>query len=152
MPELAFEFEYFAKLSRADFGPGPFGNRVLYRGSGGGTVKGARLNGFLEAPGGDWFLSGSDGFGRVDVRANIRTIDGAFVYLQYLGLVKLTPAVVAMLSGEPVPTGDEGQYFFIHPRLETGDARYAWVNQTMFLGEGRVSVGPRVDYRVYRVE
>jgi Protein of unknown function (DUF3237) len=38
------------------------------------------------------------------------------------------PAVVAMLSGEPVPTSDEGQYFFLHPRLETGDARYAWVN------------------------
>ena len=28
MPELAFEFAYFAELSRADFGPGPFGHRV----------------------------------------------------------------------------------------------------------------------------
>ena len=45
-----------------------------------------------------------------------------------------------------------GQYFFTNPRLETGDERYKWVNQTQFLGQGRLVPGPTVEYRVYRVE
>jgi hypothetical protein len=40
----------------------------------------------------------------------------------------------------------------LHPRLETGDQRYKWVNQTQFLGQGRLVPGPTVEYRVYRVE
>jgi len=105
----------------------------------------------MEGPGGDWFLSGADGYGRIDVRSNIRTVDDALIYMQYHGLVRLSPAVLTMLDGEPDPGGENDQYFFISPRLETGDPRYLWVNQTMFLGEGRVSAGPRVDYSIYRV-
>src|SRR6476620_5723316 len=98
MPELALEFEFFAQLASADFGAGPFGQRVLFRGTGGGTVKGGRLNGVMEGPGGDWFLSGADGYGRIDVRSNIRTVDDALIYVQYHGLVRLTPAVLTMLN------------------------------------------------------
>ena len=36
-------------------------------------------------------------------------------------------------------------------RMETGDERYFWVNQTMFIGEGKFAPGPRVEYRVYRL-
>jgi hypothetical protein len=36
-------------------------------------------------------------------------------------------------------------------RLETGDERYAWVNQTLFVADGRVHPGPVVEYRVHRV-
>ena len=65
------------------------------------------------------------------------------------GLVELT----AVLGGGDTPTGYGDQYFFTQPRLETGDERYAWVNRTMFLGEGRLLPGPRVEYRVHhRVE
>ena len=32
------------------------------------------------------------------------------------------------------------------------DERYQWVNQTQFIGEGRLVAGPTVEYRVYRVE
>jgi hypothetical protein len=64
------------------------------------------------------------------------------------GLVELT----AVLGGGDTPTGYGDQYFFTQPRLETGDERYAWVNRTMFLGEGRLLPGPRAEYRVHRVE
>jgi hypothetical protein len=37
------------------------------------------------------------------------------------------------------------------PRLETGDPRYEWVNQTVFVAEGRLHRGPVVEYRVFRV-
>lgn len=44
------------------------------------------------------------------------------------------------------------RYFFTNPRLECSDERYAWVNTTMFVGEGRLVAGPAVEYRVYRLE
>ena len=36
-------------------------------------------------PGGDWFLVGHDDCGRLDVRANIKTVDDALIYVQYFG-------------------------------------------------------------------
>lgn len=35
--------------------------------------------------------------------------------------------------------------------METGDARYAWVNTSLFVGEGRAIEGLGVEYRVARV-
>ena len=43
------------------------------------------------------------------------------------------------------------QYFRSAPRLETGDPRYAWVNRTLFVAEGRMPGVRGVEYRVYRV-
>lgn len=34
---------------------------------------------------------------------------------------------------------------------ETGDDRYAWMTQALWVGEGRVLPGPAVEYRLYRV-
>jgi Protein of unknown function (DUF3237) len=151
MPELAFEFEFSAQLGRADFGAGPFGRRVLFRGTGGGIVHGDRLEGVMDGPGADWFLSGADGYGRIDVRSNIRTTDDALIYMQYHGLVRLTPAALTMLNGEPDPAPTTISISSPRPVWKPATLRYLWVNQTMFLGEGQVSTEPRVDYRIYRV-
>jgi len=151
MPRLICEFSFGTDLEVHDFGPGPYGHRQLVHGTGGGKVTGDRLNGCLMPPGGDWFLVGDDQGGRLDCRANIKTDDDALIYVQYLGILVLTPDVTAMLAGHNAePAGGE-QYFFTNPRLETGDERYAWVNHTMFLAQGRISPGPRVDYTVYRL-
>jgi hypothetical protein len=42
------------------------------------------------------------------------------------------------------------QYFRITPQFGTGYPRYAWLNQSVFVAEGRVGPG-RVKYKVYRV-
>lgn len=55
----------------------------------------------------------------------------------------------AMETGGETGYGD--QYFRTAPRMETGDPRYAWVNQSLFVGEGRVYPGLGVQYRVSRV-
>lgn len=56
-----------------------------------------------------------------------------------------------MLGGQnSVGFGD--QYFFVARYLETGDGRYEWVNRTQFLGQGRLSTEPNVEYRVFRVD
>jgi hypothetical protein len=63
----------------------------------------------------------------------------------------MTPAFIALTNGEEVETKFGDQYYFTVFALETGDERYAWVNHTMFIGQGRFLTGPRVEYRVYRV-
>jgi hypothetical protein len=151
-PELVEEFEYYADLLPHDIGPGPFGQRAEATIIGG-QVSGERLTGTLVGAGADWLLISPDGFSRLDVRATVQTVDGAHIYVQYSVLLELTPAVLAIMSGGGAPTHFGDQYFFTNPRLETGDERYAWVNTTLFLGQGRIRPGPppRVEYRVYRI-
>jgi hypothetical protein len=43
------------------------------------------------------------------------------------------------------------QYFRTAPRFETGDERYKWLTTSLFVAEGRLKGGGRVDYRVYRI-
>jgi hypothetical protein len=154
MPVLIPEFEYHANLDPPqDVGVGPFGQRLVVPVPGGELV-GDRLKGSFVGSAGDWLLAGADGFGRLDVRATLETSDGALIYFQYFGLLELTPGITGVLEGGDTPTNFGDQYFFTNPRLETGDERYAWVNQTFFVGQGRLTPGPsgpRVEYQVYRL-
>ena len=72
-------------------------------------------------------------------------------HVQYFGLLEMTPGIKAILGGGDTPTNFGEQYFFIDPRMETGDKRYSWVNQTIFIAQDRVLPGPRVEYRVSRL-
>lgn len=129
-------------------GAGPIGVRMYY-GITGGEVVGERLRGKVLGGGGEWALIGPDGFLRVDVRAQIETHDGAFIYAQYFGLLEMNAAVQhATQTG--AGTAYEDQYFYTNPRMETGDPRYAWVNTTFFIGEGRLIPGLGVEYRIWR--
>lgn len=150
MPELIHELEVHADFTADEVGLGPFGQRVIINITSG-QVAGDRVNGSIVGASGDWLLLGADGFGRLDVRATLETVDGAHIYIQYYGVAELTPAIQAILGGGGTPTNYGDQYFFTNPRMETGDERYSWLNQTMFIGEGRLLPGPAVEYRVYRV-
>lgn len=151
MPQLLMEFEFRQEVGALDqLGRGPFGQRMIATVNGG-SVSGDRLKGTVVGASGDWLLVGEDGFGRTDVRVTVKTVDGAIIYVQYCGLVEMTPAVMDIVGGSDVPTDFGDQYLFNSPRLETGDERYSWVNQTVFVGEGRLLPGPTVEYRVYRV-
>ncbi|MET0153450.1 MAG: DUF3237 domain-containing protein [Candidatus Binatia bacterium] len=149
--KLEYEFSYRAELKPAvTVGAGPYGTRLVVEVTGG-SFEGARLNGKILTGGGDWLLAGSDGFGRLDVRAQFVTNDGAAIYAQYFGLLQLTDKVQQALAAPEVGTDFADQYFRSAPRFETGDPRYAWLNQTLFVGEGRIRPGRTVEYKVYRV-
>jgi Protein of unknown function (DUF3237) len=150
MPQLIEDFTYYADLAMEPIGDGPFGNRIIFTVTGG-EVAGEQLKGEVTGAGADWLLVGPDGYGRLDVRATFRTHDDAVIYLQYFGLIEITDAVMAVLAGGDTPTEFGDQYFFTNPRAETGDERYAWLNHTMLIGQGRVVPGPRVEYKVFRV-
>ncbi|GAA4882434.1 DUF3237 domain-containing protein [Actinomycetospora straminea] len=151
MPELILEFQLREEVGTIDqVGDGPFGQRMIAALSGG-SFTGERLTGSVVGANGDWLLAGRDGYGRTDVRLTLKTVDSAVIYLQYCGLVEMTATVTAIVGGGAAATDYGDQYLFSSPRLETGDERYAWVNQTIFVGEGRLLPGPVVEYRVYRV-
>jgi len=128
-------------------GNGPIGSRVVY-GITGGDIVGERIRAKILG-GGEWALIAADGFLRVDVRLQAETDDGAFLYVQYVGLLEMNAAVAAATSnGSGTQFGD--QYFYTNPRIETGDERYAWMNTTFFVGEGRLLPDAGVQYKVSR--
>jgi hypothetical protein len=146
--DFVHEFTFTAMLRPPlPIGPGPLGTRMYYDVIGG-EMTGDRLRGTLLG-GGEWALIGPDGFLRIDVRLQFRMHDGAHIYVQYSGLLELSETVLgAFASGASTDYG--AHYFFTNPRLETGDERYAWVNTTFFVGEGRILPGLGVEYRVHR--
>ena len=146
--KLVHEFTFNATLTPpVPVGAVPIGARMVYQVTGG-EVTGERVRGKVLS-GGEWALIGPDGFLRPDVRVQVETHDGAFLYLQYGGLLEMNEAVQKATSsaGE---TAFEDQYFYTNPRIETGDERYAWLNTTFFIGEGRIFPGSGVEYRVWR--
>jgi hypothetical protein len=146
--DLVQEFTFKATLKPPlPIGAGPIGTRMYYDVVSG-EIVGDRLRGTLLG-GGEWALIGPDGFLRVDVRLQAETHDGAFLYIQYTGLLGMDEAVQgALASGAGTDFGE--QYFYTNPRIETGDERYAWVNTTFFIGEGRILPELGVEYRVWR--
>ncbi|WP_330250295.1 DUF3237 domain-containing protein [Nocardia sp. NBC_00565] len=148
--ELKFEGEVTASLHPPRMvGNTPHGIRMFIE-VGEGKLEGARINGRVLPGGGDWVLIGTDQWARADVRVQFETDDGAIIYAQFDGLIEMTDAVQTAFA-DGVPTAFEDQYFRVLPRLETGDPDYEWVNQTLFVGEGRFTEGFGLQYRFYRI-
>jgi hypothetical protein len=148
--ELEHEFSYWASLRPVvDFGTGPLGQRTYFEVTGG-KATGKRFNATAFGGGGDWILVGPDGHARIDVRLQFETGDGARVYVQYFGLLQINGAVAQAMATNGATTYED-QYFRTTPRLETGDARYAWMNQSVFVARGHLLEGPKVEYEVFRV-
>ena len=152
--KLIHEFTYVATVGEPhEVGVGPLGHRQYFEMKTG-VVAGPRLNGKLLGSGGDWMLVGTDGFMRMDVRIQIGTDDGAVICAHYFGPAEMNQKTAqAFSTGSPTEFAD--QVNRSHWLLETGDPRYAWVNQAVFVGEGRFRpAGPGVmgfEHRVYRV-
>jgi Protein of unknown function (DUF3237) len=115
-----------------------------------GMLTGPNVNARIAMPGGDWFSLAPDGFGRPDVRVQLVTDDDAVILLHYTGLVQFTDAfTVAAEAG--TPTRFEDQYMRMVMTFDTGAERYAWLNQSIFLAEGRLAGKQEIEYRIYRL-
>jgi Protein of unknown function (DUF3237) len=148
---VEYEFSYRASLKPAlPVGAGPYGTRLVVEVTGG-SFEGERLKGKILTGGADWLLAGADGFGRLDVRLQFVTEDGAAIYVSYFGLLEMNAKVQQALADENATTDYGDHYFRSAPRFETGDPRYAWLNQSLFVGEGHLLRGRTVEYKVYRV-
>jgi hypothetical protein len=115
----------------------------------GGTIEGPALRGELLPGGGDWLLAGSDGVGRVDVRATIRSHDGVLIHYEARGVIKVpADGLERLAAGEVLPF--EQTYVRTTPRFETADERYAWLTEVVAVGYNILSPN-HIDYRIYRV-
>ncbi len=101
----------------------------------GGTVTG-RVSGHILTLGADWQTILADGTADIDTRYAFETDDGAVIEVVNKGVRHGPPDVQAALArGEAV---DPTLYYFrTAARLETGAARYKWVNRTIFVGTGQ---------------
>jgi hypothetical protein len=115
----------------------------------GGVIEGPELQGEVLPGGGDWLLLGNDGVGRVDVRATLRTHDGALIHYEARGIIKIPSDGLARLAaGEVLPFADT--YVRTTPKFETADERYAWLSEIVVVGYNMLSPD-RVHYRLYHV-
>src|SRR5215470_6379229 len=102
----------------------------------GGHFEGPRLRGTV-LPGGsaDWTLLRADGILELDLRATLRTDDGALISMRSFGLRHGPPEVIAALGrGETV---DPATYYFrTTPRFETAHPAYAFLNRLVAVASG----------------
>jgi hypothetical protein len=110
----------------------PQGTRVVVDASTG-SFEGPRAKGIVKGPGGDWLTLRADGTGQLDVRLLLETDDGAVILMIYKGIFS-----------------DGGKSLRTAPQFETGDERYAWLNNVQAVGIGSVNDDQsEVSYEVY---
>ncbi len=112
----------------------PQGTRMLV-GVKGGKFEGEKLNGTVIGPGGDWVTQRADGSIKLDVRLTLQTHDDAMILVTYNGIgVVVDGALKARCA----------------PLFETGDERYAWLNNIQAVGLGGLD-GANVVYDIYEL-
>lgn len=147
--KLEYLCDYTATfITPISVGKGPLGERIVADLTGG-YFEGPRMKGKVRASGADWALVGPDGNLRLDVRAVFESDDGAAIYVTYRARMEATEGIrKALAGGGSTNFGDN--YFISQIQFETGDERYAWLNNLMAVGEGKLKPN-EVTYRVYAV-
>ncbi len=132
------------------FGAGPLGFRT-YTSLKGGTVEGPRLKGYFLPVGGEFGLTDAHGVFRPDVRGVIETEDGARIYVQINGFHVVNEEARAAGTVRPETAFGE-DYFMVHVYMETGDARYDWLNRVVVVGEARFLPNVVVELHYYELQ
>lgn len=141
-------FDMAVDLLPAQAIPTPIGTRLTFVTTGG-VLDGPRLRGEILPGGGDWLVVGSDGVGQVDVRATLRSDDGALIHYEARGVIKIPVDGMDRLGAGEVLAFDE-TYVRTTPSFQTADERYAWLNEVVAVGYNILSPN-HIDYRVYQV-
>jgi hypothetical protein len=135
-------------------GEGPYGTRYIYNAAEG-TFEGPRVKGRVLPGGGDMPVTDVNGTMRIDIRVTLETDDGAFIYFQNQGVWRNDASAPAPQEGKAADFGD--MYIMSTPRLETGDERYQWLNDFVYVAEGKADMLEEdgylaeVTWRIYTV-
>lgn len=128
----------------------PLGERLYWEMTDG-LLSGPRISARVASPGGDWLSVGVDGYWRPDARLQLRSHDDALILLRYTGLVQQTEKF-KRASDNGLPTQYTDQYMRMLLRFDTGAEKYAWLNQHLFIAEGRLGGPKQIEYTIYRVD
>ena len=134
-PTLEYLFTVTANLREGApvLAAGPQGTRVVVTVIGG-TFEGPKMRGTVDNSGGDWVTVRADQNIKLDVRIMLRTDDGADIFMRYEGIGVRDAAGQLQLATAPL--------------FETGDERYAWLNNVQAITTGTSANGV-VTYDVY---
>lgn len=135
VPALTHSFTLRVELSAPiELGQGRTGQRRIIP-IVGGAALGPDITGEVLNLGADWQTIFADGAAHLDTRYAVQTADGAVIEVVNVGTRHGSLEVMKRLTaGEDV---DPASYYMrTAARLETGDARYAWVNHTLFICAG----------------
>ena len=155
-PELEFLFEARVRLHLPplDVGPTAEGTRLIFLVKGG-TFEGPHLRGrVLPDAGADWVRIRPDGTGILDVRFCLETHDKALLYVYWQGRFWSAPEdadYASDLEKADDPAGAWRYYFRAAPQFETGDPRYAWLNNVIAVTKSRTGDGGPI-HRVFAVK
>lgn len=130
-----------------DLGPGRAGQRRIIPIIGG-TATG-KLAGKLLHLGADWQTVLPDGTAELIARYAIETPDGALIEINNEGY-RHGPAEVIQRLAKGEEVSPDQYYMRTTARLESGDPRYSWVNNLVFVGTGARLAGA-VHIRFYAV-
>lgn len=128
----------------------PLGERVYWEMTDG-LLSGPRISARVAMPGGDWLHVGGDGYWRPNVRMQLRSHDDALILLQYSGLVQQTDKL-KRAADSGLPTQYPDHYMRMLFRFDTGAEKYLWLNQHLFLAEGRLAGPKQIEFAIYRVD
>ncbi|KAJ9114197.1 hypothetical protein QFC20_001713 [Naganishia adeliensis] len=133
LPRPGFEFLFHLQCDLGEvypIGDGPFGNRKAISFTGG-RFEGPKIKGDILPGGADWLLTTSNGtVSMPDTRYNLRTDDGAYIYIQTRGTRTGPKEVLDKLTTDPTITPDQYR-FRLTMMFETGDPRYDWLNKVV---------------------
>jgi len=138
MPETSLPVEHLFTFTGtvgrgATIKDGPAGTRIVVPVLSA-VFEGEKLRGKVaDAPAGDWVYGRSDGSIKLDVRLTLLTDDGAFILMTYSGIGVPAQGAMALRTA---------------PQFETGDERYAWLNNVQAVGIGTFGRGT-VTHDVY---
>jgi hypothetical protein len=117
-------------------------------------ARGPSINATFLPPGGDWLRIMPSGVMRLDVRATMKTDDGALIYVSYNGIMQHTEHSAERMNRGEVLTAADVPYFVTAPTFQTAAPKYAWLNAVQAIGklvELRLGAGGYVRYDVFVV-
>ncbi len=134
-PELRHVCDLYVELDPVrEMGAGRAGQRRIIP-IVGGRVEGPVIKGRILHLGADWQTIWDNGVAELDTRYGIETEDGATIEILNYGY-RHGPAEVLAAIARSEDVDPASYYMRTHARLETGDARYDWVNRMLFVGTG----------------
>lgn len=113
-------------------------------------IESPRIKARILSPSGDWVQVQTNGDWRLDVRLLMEADDGAPIYVQYNGVVRMDPALAERVAAGEVIPGDQ-IYFRSAPFFQTPSTTYAWLNRILAVGKMRSFGGGKVVYDVFEV-
>ncbi|WP_310468818.1 DUF3237 domain-containing protein [Sphingomonas sp.] len=114
----------------------------------GGRFEGERLSGEVLPGGSDWLTTRAGGFD-IDVRLALRSDDGANLAMSYRGRFLADDDTMRRFrQGEQIER--DSYSVQVVARFESGDERYAWLNDAIVVGVGeQTPSGPR--YTIFEI-